>query len=157
MTPAPTPASQPTSVPVLRKILVYGAILALGIAVVGAILGGIAAGLSGVLSALVGTLMAVVFMGITAGSILVANRYAGRESAIGAFFGIVMGGWLLKFVVFLVLIFLLKDLPWVQPVVLFLSIVAGVVGSLVVDAVVVLRSRMSYVSDVSLPPAPRDE
>ncbi|MCU1419934.1 MAG: hypothetical protein JWR57_1103 [Mycetocola sp.] len=157
MTPAPTPASQPTSVPVLRKILVYGAILALGIAVVGAILGGIAAGLSGVLSALVGTLMAVVFMGITAGSILIANRYAGRESAIGAFFGIVMGGWLLKFVVFLVLIFLLKDLPWVQPVVLFLSIVAGVVGSLVVDAVVVLRSRMSYVSDVSLPPAPRDE
>lgn len=153
MTATPPPANQPTSVPILRRILIYGAALALGIAVVGAIVGGIVAGWPGVISALVGTVMAVLFMGITAASILVANRYAGRESAIGAFFGIVMGGWIVKFVVFLVLIVLLKDQPWVQPVVLFLSIIAGVVGSLVVDAVVVLKSRMTYVSDVTLPGA----
>lgn len=157
MTATPPPAIQPTSVPILRKILNYGAALALGIAVVGAIVGGIVAGWPGVISALVGTLMAVLFMGITAASILIANRYAGRESAIGAFFGIVMGGWIVKFVVFLVLIVLLKDQPWVQPVVLFLSIIAGVVGSLVVDAVVVLKSRMTYVSDVTLPGAPNHD
>ena len=148
--------AQPTSIPVLRRILVYGGWLALGIAVVGAVLGGIFAGGIGVVSALIGTAMAVVFMGITAGSILLANRFAGRESAIGAFFGIVMGGWLLKFVVFLVLMFLLRDQPWISPVVLFLSIIAGVIGSLVVDAVVVMKSRMSYVSDITLPPAPTD-
>lgn len=150
-----TPA-QATSIPVLRRILVSGGWLALGIAVVGATLGGIFEGGMGVVSALIGTAMAVIFMGITAGSILLANHFAGRESAIGAFFGIVMGGWLLKFVVFLVLMFLLRDQPWISPIVLFLSIVAGVIGSLVVDAVVVMKSRMSYVSDVRLPPAPTD-
>jgi hypothetical protein len=67
-----------------------------------------------------------------------------------------MGGWLLKFVVFLVLMLLLRDQAWISPIVLFLSIVAGVIGSLVVDAIVVLTSRMSYVSDVTLPPAPTD-
>lgn len=156
MTPQTPPTQQATSIPVLRRILVYGGFLALGIAVVGAILGGIFAGSIGVLSALIGTAMAVVFMGITAGSILLANRFAGTESAVGAFFGIVMGGWLLKFIVFLVLVFLLRDQPWIAPLVLFLSIIAGVIGSLVVDAVVVLKSRMTYVSDVTLPPAPKD-
>ncbi|WP_081882227.1 hypothetical protein [Cryobacterium sp. MLB-32] len=160
-TPTPqapfTPPAQPTSIPILKRILVYGGFLAVGIAVVGATVGGLIDGWIGVISALVGTAMAVVFMGITTGSILLANRYAGREAAIGAFFGIVMGGWLVKFVVFLVLMVLLRDQPWISPVVLFLSIIAGVIGSLVVDAVVVMKSRMSYVSDVTLPPAPADE
>ena len=151
MTSHTPPTNQPSSIPVLRRILLYGGLLAVGIAVVGAILGGVFAGGPGVLSALVGTVMAVVFMGITAGSILLANRFAGSEAAVGAFFGIVLGGWLVKFVVFLVLVMLLKDQPWVHPVVLFLSIIAGVVGSLVVDAVVVMKSRMPYVSDVKLP------
>jgi len=155
MTSTTPQATPPTSVPVLRKILVYGGFLALGIGVVGGIIGGLVAGGTGVLSALIGTLMAVLFMGITAGSILVANRFAGSEAAVGAFFGIVLGGWLLKFVVFLALVVVLKDQEWVQPVVLFLSIVAGVVGSLVVDAVVVMRSRIPYVSDITLP-SPRD-
>ncbi len=146
------PASkQPTSIPVLRRILVSGGILALCIMVVGAVVGGLVAGGTGVVSALIGTVMAVVFMGITAASILLANRFAGRESAIGAFFGIVMGGWLVKFVVFLMLMILLKDQPWIHPVVLLLSIIAGVIGSLVVDAIVVMKSRMTYVSDVTLP------
>ncbi|MGO4104623.1 hypothetical protein AB4Y63_11760 [Leifsonia sp. YAF41] len=154
-TPSPTP--EPTSVPIFRKILIYGSILSLGIAIVGAIIGGIVAGPTGVVSALVGALMAAVFMGITAGSLLIANKYAGRESAIGAFFGIVMGGWLLKFVLFLVLVVVLKGQSWVEPGVLFLSIIAGVVGSLVVDVVVLMKSRMPYTSDVVLPPAPHDD
>lgn len=153
-TPQP---NQPTSVPVLRRILVYGAFLALGIMVIGAIVGGLVAGASGVASALIGTVMAVVFMGITAGSILLANRFAGSEAAIGAFFGIVMGGWLVKFVVFLALMFLLRGQPWIEPVVLLLSIIAGVIGSLVVDVVVVMKSRMPYASDVRLPKAPSDD
>lgn len=151
MTSTTPPANQPTSIPVLRRILVYGGFLALGIGVVGAIVGGLVAGGPGVVSALVGTVMAVVFMGITAGSILLANRFAGSEAAVGAFFAIVLGGWLVKFVVFLVIVVLIKDQPWINPVVLFLSIIAGVIGSLIVDAVVVMKSRMTYVSDVTLP------
>lgn len=141
-----------TAAPVMKKVLLYGAILAVAIALVGSIIGYLVAGGAGVASALVGTAMAVVFMAITAASILVAGRYN-----IAAFFGIVMGAWLLKFVLFLVLIFLLKDLPWVHVQVLFLSIVAAVVGTLVVDVVVIAKSRMPYVSDVTLPGDGNDE
>lgn len=135
-----------TAAPIMKKVLVYGAILAVAIAVVGSVIGYFVAGGSGVASALVGTALAVVFLAITALSILIAGKYS-----ITVFFGIVMGAWLLKFVLFLVIVFLLKDLPWVHTVVLFLSIVAGVVGTLVVDVVVIARSRMPYVSDVTLP------
>ncbi|MBC7442216.1 MAG: hypothetical protein H7311_06810 [Ramlibacter sp.] len=157
MSTAPPRPAQPTSIPVFRRILVYGGVLAAGIAVVGAVVGGLAAGSEGVVSALIGTVLSVVFMGITAGSILLANRFAGTAAAIGAFFGIVMGGWLVKFVVFLVLMVLLKDQPWIQPVVLFLSIIAGVVGSLLVDVFVLMKSRMTYVSDITLPTAAQDD
>lgn len=150
--PRSTPVSTtPTSNPVMRRILVWGGLLALVIAVVGAVIGGLLAGWPGVLSAFVGTAMAVLFMGITAASILAANRFSGSDMFVPAFFGIVMGGWILKLIVFVVIVFVLRGQPWVQPTVLFLSVVAGVVGSLVVDVVVVAKSRMPYVSDATLP------
>lgn len=135
-----------TAAPVLKKVLLYGALLAAAIAVIGSIIGFLVVGPVGVVSALIGTAMAVLFMAITALSILIAGRYS-----LGAFFGIVMGAWLLKFIVFLVLIFVLKDQPWLNPQVMFLSIVAAVIGTLAVDVIVVARSRMSYVSDITLP------
>jgi hypothetical protein len=148
MTPNP---STPTSNPVLRRALVWGGLLAVLIMVVGAIVGWFVAGASGVASALVGTAMAVVFMGITAASILIANRFAGSDIFVGAFFGIVMGGWLLKLILFVVLVIVLRSQPWVSPMVLFLSVVAGVIGSLIVDVIVVVKTRMPYASDVQLP------
>jgi hypothetical protein len=152
--PAPRPAqpaAQPTSTPVLRDVLKYGLILAGVIAVVGMLLGGLFAGWIGVTSALIGTAMAAVFLSITALSILIANRFIGSDLFVGLFFGIVLGGWILKFVLFLVLAILLRDQPWINPVVLFLSLIAGVIGSLVVDMIVVFRSRVPYASDVTLP------
>ncbi|CAN5186578.1 hypothetical protein BH11ACT2_BH11ACT2_10370 [soil metagenome] len=137
--------------PVLKKIVIWGAFLALGIAVVGSIAGLIADGPRGVVSALVGAAMAFVFLGLTAVSIIVAARLTRGDFLNPAFFAIVLGGWILKFVVFLVLAFLLKDQSWVNPVVLFLTIVASVLGSLVIDMVVIARSRMPYVSDITLP------
>lgn len=140
-----------SAVPVLKKILVWGGILAAVVVVGGSLAGYLAVGWIGVTSALVGTAMAVVFLAITALSILIASRFG-----VGAFFGIVMGAWLLKFVLFLVLIFLLKDQSWIQPTVLFLCVVAAVVGTLVVDVVVIAKSRMPYVSDIALPGETRD-
>lgn len=135
-----------SAVPVLKKILRWGGLLALVIAVVGSVVGYLAAGWGGVAGALIGTAMAVVFLAITALSILIASRFG-----LAIFFGIVMGAWILKFIVFLVLVFLLKDQPWLQPTVMFVCLVVAVVGTLVVDVVVIARSRMPYVSDISLP------
>lgn len=147
----------PTSNPVLRRALLWGGVLAAVIAVVGGVLGFAFAGTEGLVSALLGTLIAVLFMGLTVGSILLANRFAGSDVFVGAFFGIVLGGWLLKFILFIVLVVALRDAEWLDPVVLFLSIVAGVIGSLVVDVLVVAKSRLPYASDTRLPPPPADE
>jgi hypothetical protein len=139
------------SAEIFRASLKWGGILAIAIAVIGGGLGFVFDGNRGLVSALVGTAMSIVFLGITAASILFANRWFGTDLFVPIFFGIVMGGWLLKFVLFLVLAVLLKDQPWINPTVLFLSIIAGVIAALSVDVVIVSKSRMPYVSDVTLP------
>lgn len=132
----------------LKRVLAYGGILALAIALIGGVLGYVFAGTNGLVSALVGTGMAFVFLGVTAASVILAGRVSQQQGVLsGAFMGIVLGGWLLKFIVFLVLVFVLGDQPWVAREVLFLSIVAGVVGSLVVDLVVIARARIPYIDE----------
>ena len=141
----------PTSTPVLRSALLLSLYIAAGLLLVAGGIGFAVDGGRGLLSAAIGVALAVGFMAITAASILLANRFADSELFVGAFFGIVLGGWLLKFVLFLVAVFVLRDAEWINPVVLFLSIVGGVLGSLVVDVVVISRSNMLYASDVKLP------
>ena len=136
---------------IFTKILTYTGLLALVIAVVGGGLGYAFAGADGLWSALVGVALAVVFAGITAASMLVAIRFR-----LAAFFGIVMGAWLLKLVIFVVLLVLVKDQPFVNDVVLFLALVVSIVGTLAIDALVVVRGRLGNVSDAVLPPAPQD-
>jgi len=136
---------------IFTKILTYTGFLALAIAVVGGGLGYALAGTDGLWSALVGVALAVVFAGITAASMLVAIRFR-----LAAFFGIVMGAWLLKLVIFVVLLVLVKDQPFVNDVVLFLALVVSIIGTLAIDALVVVRGRLGNVSDAVLPPAPQD-
>jgi hypothetical protein len=135
-----------SAIPVLKRALLVGGVFAAVLALVGAVVGSLVAGQPGLISGLLGALIAGVFLGITAASILLASRYD-----ILAFFGIVMGAWLLKFVLFIVLAVVLRDQPWIEPTVLFVTLVAGVVGTLVIDVVVVSRSRLPYVSDIAVP------
>lgn len=145
-----------TALPILRRILLYGSILGLAIAIIGAIAGLVADGSRGLVSALIGAVMAFVFLGVTSASIVLATRLTRGDFLNPAFFGIVLGGWIVKFVVFLVLLILLRDQAWINTVVLFLAIVTSVIGSLVIDVVVIARSRQPYV-DVTLPAAPTGE
>lgn len=137
------PTGVPSSVPVLRRTLAYGFAFAAAIAVVGGVIGLLVAGPIAAWSAVIGAAMAGVLLGITALSILIAVRFD-----IVAFFGIVLGAWLLKFVAFIVAALALRDQPWINPTALFLSLIAGVIASLVVDVVVVMKTRMPYVSDL---------
>jgi hypothetical protein len=160
MRKAPSVSSVSTPQPIVNPagrifitILRCGALLALAIAFVGGIAGYFAQGWVGVVSALIGTGMALFFLGLTAVSILVANRFGEHEFATIIFFSVVLGVWLLKFVLFLVLLVLLKDQPFIDNIIMFISLVAGVLGSLVVDVVVMAKSRIPYVGDVRLPDA----
>ena len=145
-----TAPARPSSNAVMRRALAGGAVLAVAVAVIGCPIGYAVAGGPGLVGALLGAAMAFVFLGATAASILLANRFAGTDAYLGVFFGIVMGSFVLKLIVFLVLAVLLRDQPWVDAKVLFLTLIVGIIGSLVVDVLVVSRTRASTVSD--LPP-----
>jgi hypothetical protein len=157
MTTAPLPSDKPASPPrttpvdakkILTEVLKYTGLLAVAIAVIGGGLGYYFAQTDGLISALIGTALAVLFASITAASIIGAMRFD-----IAAFFGIVMGAWLLKIVVFIVILALLRDAPFIQTMVLFLTVIAGAVGTMLIDVIVVFRSRLGYVSNATLPGA----
>ena len=152
-TPPPGPASAPviSSTPILRTTLMWSAAVTGALAIVGAVVGLLVAGAPGLWSALAGVLLAAVFLAITGVSILIANRWYGDALYVPIFFGIVLGGWILKFVVFIVVLLVLRGQPWVDTTVFFVAVVAGIVASLVVDVVVLMRMRIPHVSDVSLP------
>jgi hypothetical protein len=162
MTPTPDSVDSPVSAgqssvvsvdarKILTQVLRYTGLLAIVIAVVGGGLGYLFAGTDGLISALIGTALSVLFASITAASIIGAMRFD-----IAAFFGIVMGAWLMKIIVFIVILALLRDAPFVQTVVLFVTVIAGAVGTMLIDVLVVFRSRLGYVSNLALPAAPED-
>lgn len=142
-----------SSTSMLRTALVWSGIVTAVLLVAGGAIGMLVAGVSGLWSALAAVLMAAVFLAFTIVSILIANRFYGDPLFVPIFFGSVMGGWILKFVVFLVVLFVLRDQPWLTPLVFLVSLVVSIAASLVVDVVVLLRMRTSAVSDTTLPTA----
>ena len=148
---SPNPVS---STPILRTTLVWSAGVTAVLAVAAAVIGFLVAGTTGLWSALLGVLIAAVFLAITALSILIANRWYGDDLYVPIFFGIVLGGWILKFVVFIVALLLLRGQPWLDPTVFFVAVVVSVLASLVVDVVVLTRMRVPHVSDATLPTDP---
>ena len=140
-----------SSTPILRTVLVWSCGVTAVLAVAAAVIGFLVAGTTGLWSALVGVLVAAVFLAITGASILVANRWYGDALYVPLFFAIVLGGWILKFVIFIIALLVLREQPWVEPTVFFVAVVVSVLASLVVDVIVLLRMRVPHVSDVELP------
>jgi len=146
-------ASPVSSTPILRTVLVWSGSVTAALAVVGAIVGYLVAGTDGLWSALAGVVIAALFLAITAASILIANRWFGDALYVPIFFGIVLGGWILKFVVFLIALFVLRDQPWIVAPVFFVALVVSVLASLAIDVIVLVRMRVPVV-DVELPTDP---
>lgn len=146
-----------TSNPVLRKTLLWSAVLTVVLAVAGAIVGALVAGTSGLWSAVAGIVLSAVFLAITAITILGANRWYGDPLYVPIFFGGVLGGWLLKFIIFFILLFMLRGLDWFDPQIFFVAVVVSIAFTLLIDVIVLSRTRLPYASDVKLPDAPDDD
>lgn len=141
----------PSSQPVLLRALRWGALATFVLLVVCGGVGWLVAQGPGLVGGVLGAVFAGVFLGLTVGSIAFANRFIESDLYVGLFFAIVLGTWILKFILFIVMAVTLREQPWLNPQVLFLSLVAGVIVSLVIDVLVVAKSRLPYVSD----PGPR--
>ena len=136
------------SASILARAMVYGAILTIAIAGIGSILGYAVAGVPGLVSALIGSGLTALFMALTALSIVLAARVSHNEATSTLFFGVVLGVWLLKFIVFIVIMVVLRGQSFIQPVVLFVAILAAVIGSLAVDVLAFVRSRVPYTTEL---------
>ncbi|MBJ7433569.1 MAG: hypothetical protein JHC62_03900 [Microbacteriaceae bacterium] len=132
----------------LRTALLIGGVVTLGIALVGGAIGYSLVGSTGIWSALVGSAVAFVFMGVTAGSILLGHKASGGSIASGLFFAIVLGSWLLKFVLFLVVAFAIRNSDALDPVIAFSCVIAAVLGALASDVIAIARARVPIVDMV---------
>ena len=131
--------SKPTSISeVFSAVLKQGLYLVAAIAILGGGLGFIFAGVTGLVSGLIGASLALVFSSLTAVSV-----YFGGKLSLGGFFGVVLGGWIVKLIGFIVLIALLKGAAFIAGPVLFFTLVASIIGTLVIDSLIVLRSRIT--------------
>lgn len=126
---------------VMLRVLKLGTLLVVGVTVLGSGIGFIVAGMPGVFAALAGGLAALAFTALTALSLLL-----GSKLGLGGFLGVVLGGWLVKMVLFLVLFSVLSKADWLtassRPVVFF-TVVAAVIGGLVLDTLIVTKARIA--------------
>jgi hypothetical protein len=126
---------------VFTKVLKVGSVLIASIAVISAGLSLLFAGASGFLGALIGASIALVFVSFTALSVLF-----GRKLDLGGFYAVVLGGWLLKIVLLIILLVLIREVEGINRIALFATLVVSVVGSLAVDVYVAAKARIPAVS-----------
>jgi hypothetical protein len=123
-----------------KKVLGQTALLTGLIASLGSLAGFFVEGMNGVISALIGSGLAFVF-----GALTVVSMMTGRKLSLGGFFGVVMGGWLVKLIGFALLARSLQGAEFINGPVLFLTLVAAILGSLVIDSIAVLSARIPVV------------
>jgi len=125
---------------VFKKALVQGVLLIGLIATVGSAAGYFVDSQTGVVSAMIGAGLALLFTSLTLLSMLI-----GRRLSLAGFFGVVMGGWLVKLVGFALLVGSLRGADFINGPVLFFTLLAAILGSLAIDSIAVLSARIPVV------------
>jgi hypothetical protein len=124
---------------VLGRVLKYGLALTILVAAFGSLIGYFVAGINGVWAGLTGSALAFIFSGLTALSV-----YYGAKFNPGVMMAMVLGGWVVKMVIFLIVFGALKHVDWFDRAagpVLFFSLVATVLGGLLLDIWLVTKAR----------------
>lgn len=142
MTDTPTPAADPNAPErkVLRRALRDTVLLLGGLAVVGVVVGLLVAGTEGVWGAVIGVLLAGFFCATTIWSMM---RSVGASPT--AMAGIVMGAWVAKIVVLVVVLAIIRGRDFYDPWVLLAVVAVGAIGSALLDYRAVAQGRITYV------------
>lgn len=138
--PTAAPAAQDPTAAVFRRALRDTAALLAALTVLGVGIGALVAGLPGVWGALIGVGLALVFSGTTVLAMLRTLRSSPNTMA-----AVVMGTWLAKVLVVVVVLALLRDHDFYSRGVLAAVLALGVVGSAVLDFRAVSTGRVPYV------------
>ncbi len=133
---------QTNSQKLFSKALKFNLLLALLVGLMGAGVGGVIFGLPGVNSSLIGAAISVVFGAMTIGSIKLGARLG-----LNGFYALVLGGWLLKVLLFAVLLGVLQSATFISGPMFFFAVVASVLGALAIDSYLVLSAKIPVVEN----------
>jgi len=117
-------------------------LLAVSIAAIGSAVGWMIFGMPGVVSSLIASGVSVSFGVLTILSIRVGSRLP-----LNGFYGLVLGGWLLKVLLFAVLLGALQGADFISGPMFFFAVVASVLGGLSIDSYLVLSSKLPAVEN----------
>jgi hypothetical protein len=124
----------------LRRILLWGAVAALLLVPVAMFIGHLVAGRPGLWGGLIGALVPLGFFGVTVVVGLLSARMS--ATALGV---VVLGSWLGKMAVLIVVLASLRGADFYDRVVLGVVLLVGTVVVLLLEALVVVRTRVPYV------------
>lgn len=133
------PAGPTALVTPMRRVLRAGAIASAIALPASAVLGYLFGGAAGAWGAVIGMSLAVAFFGITVGVALFTARMDPTKLGIW-----VLGSWLLKMVLLIVVLVLLREQDFYSKPALFVALLVGTVGSLLLEAKVVTSTKVPY-------------
>lgn len=136
----PVRPAQDAARAVFRRALRDTVVLLVALAVLGVGVGALVAGLPGVWGALIGVALALVFSGTT-----VVAMLRTIDSSPNTMAAVVMGTWLAKVLVVIVVLAVIRDMDFYHRGVLAAVLALGVVGSAVLDFRAVNGGRVPYV------------
>jgi hypothetical protein len=124
----------------MRRILRVGGIASAIALPAATLLGFLLGGGPGAWGALIGMGLAVAFFAVTIGVALVTARMDPTRLGIW-----VLGSWLVKMVLLIVVLALLRDADFYSRPALFVALLIGTAGSLLLEARIVVTTRVPYV------------
>ncbi|MFI5504225.1 hypothetical membrane protein [Corynebacterium kutscheri] len=101
---------------------------------------GAVSGLSGIWGVLIGAAIGGGFVLLTALSVLIAADTSAATTGI-----IVLGGWLIKIVVFIAILALIRDLTFYDNIAMFVTVVTALVITLAAETWAVITTRVTYI------------
>lgn len=145
MTPTPQPADSYINTPqvlaLIRRVFAGLLILTLAVTAIGLVIGTLIAGWSGVWAALIAAVLGLFFTGTTIGGLyLVAGR------GMHLLMAVLLGGWIIKMVILGAVVFWLRGEDFYDRGTFAGTILAIVIGALVVEIVLVATARIPYVA-----------
>jgi hypothetical protein len=124
----------------MRRILRVGSVAGALLLLTAALAGWLVRGEAGLWAGVVGALLPLGFFGVTVVVALASARMSATSLGVA-----VLGSWLVKMVLLIVVLVLLRDAQFYDRTVFGVVLLLGIVAALAVEALVVVRTRVPYI------------
>ncbi len=124
------------------RALKLNLLLALLVAGLGSLIGFLVYSLPGVYSALIGAGISALF-----GTMTILSIRIGAKLELNGFYALVLGGWLMKILLFALLLGFLQSATFISGPMFFFAVVTSVLGGLAIDSYLVLSAKLPVVEN----------